>query len=418
MGVSAWFSIAEGDADIMRGSPLEQVLWGIVYVAATVGIFRNRNNVPQLLRLSLPIIAIVALATASTTWSADPSITLKRAFGLFGTTAFGYYIVSRFKLEDFVDTLGLTCYVVIALSLLAVVFVPSIGVMQNEYAGAWRGIFNHKNFFGEFMTLAFVTFATILLSKAWRRWIAATGLLLAVFLLVQSKSVSAWFVSFIVAFAIGLAVLYGHGLRGRVAAFAIGGAVLLAAVALLADSAYSQAILDLVGRDETLTGRADFWPEVTQAISFRPLLGYGYGAFWLPNGDFSYFIHSGSIPAHAHNGYLQASLDIGILGSAVAVLAILVAMHRGAALLGQGLPRGYMWPFLTTIYFAVVNLTESSIATYNSFNWIVFVVAFLYASQCVLTLPNRRRAEGERVLRRVAGFRSPKHIASRKAHAL
>jgi exopolysaccharide production protein ExoQ len=392
MGVSVWFTGAEGDDDIMRGSPLAQVLWGIVYLAAVVGLLRNRDKLPQLMRLSLPIIAIVALAAISTAWSADPTITLKRAFGLFGTTAFAYYIVSRFKLEEFVDILGLTCCVVIALSLLAVFFIPSVGIMQDEYAGAWRGIFNQKNIFGEFMALAFVTFATIMLSNTWRRWLATTGLVLAVLLIILSQSVTAWLVSLVLAFAICLAALYRRSSRGRFAALAIGGAVLLAAVTLFADGANSQALLGLVGRDETLTGRVDFWPQVTQAISAHPLLGYGYGAFWLPNGDFSYFIHSGSIPAHAHDGYLEACLDIGILGSAVCVLAILIAMRRSAALLARGLTHSYAWPFLITICFVAINLTESSIAKYNNFNWIVFVIAFLYASQTVMTPANKGRA--------------------------
>jgi exopolysaccharide production protein ExoQ len=412
MGVSAWFTGAEGDDDIMRGSSLAQLLWSIVYLAAVIGLLRNRNKLSQLMRFSLPIIAIVALATISTAWSIDPSITLKRAFGLFGTTAFGYYIVSRFKLEDFIDIFGVTCYVVIALSLLAVFLVPSIGVMQNEYVGAWRGIFNHKNTFGEFMALAFVTFATILLSKAWRRGIAATGVLLAVLLIIQSRSVTAWFVSLIVAFAIGLAVLYRHSVRGRRVALAVGAVMLVAALALLAYDGNGQALLGLVGRDDTLTGRADFWPEVVQAVSFHPLLGYGYGAFWLPNGDFSYFIHSGVIPAHAHNGYLEACLDIGMLGSAIGVLAILIAMRRGAALFAQPFTHRHTWPFLTTIYFLVINLTESSIAKYNNFNWIIFVIAFLYASQCVAMLSNRRRAAEERSMRGMANYRNAAAVAS------
>jgi exopolysaccharide production protein ExoQ len=405
MGVSVWFTGAESDADVMQGSPLAQLLWGTVYVAAVIGLLRNRTNLSQMMRLSLPFIAIIALALISTAWSIDPGITLKRAFGLFGTTAFGYYIVSRFKLADFVDIFGLTCSIVIALSLLAVFLAPSIGVMQDDHAGAWRGIFNHKNVFGEFMAIAIVTFATILLSKTWRRGIAATALLFAIFCIIESRSVTAWLASLVVAFALGLAVLFRRGVRGRRAALVIGAAALVVAAALLANGNDSQALLGLLGRDDTLTGRVDFWPEVVQAISFHPLLGYGYGAFWLPNGAFSYFIHSGDIPAHAHDGYLQASLDLGILGSGIGVFAVLIAMRRGAALLGQALPRHFMWPFLMTVYFVVVNLTESSIATYNNFNWVMFVIAFLYASQCVAMLSGRKRADEERVSRGMARYR-------------
>lgn len=415
MAVSLWFNGSDGDADVMQGSPLAQVLWGFVYFAAVVGLLRNRNKLFQLMRISLPIIAIVALAAISTVWSIDPSITLKRAFGLFGTTAFAYYIVSRFKLEDFVDIFGLTCYVIIALSLLAVFLVPSIGIMQTEHAGAWRGIFNHKNVFGEFMVLALTTFATILLSKAWRRGIAATGVVLAIFLVIRSQSVTAWFASLFVAFGIGLAVAYRHSVRGRFFALSICAAIVLAAVALLASGSDSEALLGLVGRDDTLSGRVDFWPEIMQAISLHPLLGYGYGAFWLPNGDFSYFVRSGESLPHAHNGYLEACLDIGMLGSAMGGLAILIGMRRGAALLTQAFTHSYTWPLLATIYFAFINLTESSIAKYNNFNWIIFLIAFLYASQRAVTLPDRKGAEKERVIRGVASYRNAAAVTYSKS---
>ena len=41
-----------------------------------------------------------------------------------------------------------------------------------------------------------------------------------------------------------------------------------------------QSLFDLLGRESNLTGRTDFWPYLQQAISERPILGYGYDAFF------------------------------------------------------------------------------------------------------------------------------------------
>ena len=40
-------------------------------------------------------------------------------------------------------------------------------------------------------------------------------------------------------------------------------------------------ILGFLGKDATLTGRTDLWEFVKICISQRPLLGWGFSAFWL-----------------------------------------------------------------------------------------------------------------------------------------
>lgn len=389
---SLWFSGTEGAADVMSGSLREQVLWGVVYLGAVIGIFRCRGNLRELLRGSLPIIAIMVLALVSTMWSTDPGITLKRAIGLWGTSAFAYYVASRFSLREFIAILGVACYATAILSLLAILLAPSIGVTQSYYAGAWRGIFFDKNYLGEFMVLSLLTFGIIILSRSWPRHVTLIGAALSAVLLLGSESVSALVISATLLIAAALMALWLQGARGRFIALALGVSALLIGLGLYAYGVDSQALLDAVGRDQTLTGRTDLWPQVVQAISNHLWLGYGYGAFWLPNGDMTYFISSGWTPAHAHNGYLEACLDLGAAGAIVAVLAILVALRRSVSLFGRQLAQCYAWPLLAVIYFMVANLTESSIATYNNFGWIVFVVAFLYASEAAKDPPGTSHA--------------------------
>ena len=390
MAVSVWFSGNEGSTDLLRGSLQEQVVWGIAYFGAAIGLLRCRESLGGLIRSSLPVIAIILLASLSTIWSTDPSITLKRAIGLLGTSAFAYYIAGRFKLTEFVGILGVTCYGIAILSFLAIVLVPSIGVMHDSYAGAWRGIFIDKNVLGEFMALSLLTFGVVIFSKLWPRRLAVIGAALSLALLVGSQSVSPLIICAVLLIAIALTVLYRRGSHGRLIALALGVSLFLIGLSALAGGLDGQFILNALGRNDTLTGRTDLWPQVVQAISNRPWLGYGYSAFWLPNGDFTYFISPNWTPNQSHNGYLEACLDVGVVGASTAVLAILVALRRGVASLDRHLASCYAWPLLAVIYFLAVNLTESSIAKYNNFNWIIFVVAFLYASQAA----GKRQNEG------------------------
>ena len=41
--------------------------------------------------------------------------------------------------------------------------------------------------------------------------------------------------------------------------------------------------LEFLGKDPTLTGRSELWAYVWKDIDLRPLLGWGYAAFWSVN---------------------------------------------------------------------------------------------------------------------------------------
>jgi O-antigen ligase len=66
-------------------------------------------------------------------------------------------------------------------------------------------------------------------------------------------------------------------------------------------------VTSTLGRDESFTGRTDIWRLVINAASRKPLLGYGYGAF--------YGLQSEKIgQTSSHSGYLDVYLETGIVG--------------------------------------------------------------------------------------------------------
>src|SRR5208337_4048948 len=78
-------------------------------------------------------------------------------------------------------------------------------------------------------------------------------------------------------------------------------------------------LLNMLGRDASLTGRTNLWTAVMIAIGRRPLLGYGYDAFWqgLRGESLQAAINAGWLPIHSHNGYLELALGLGIPGLAL-----------------------------------------------------------------------------------------------------
>jgi O-antigen ligase len=75
----------------------------------------------------------------------------------------------------------------------------------------------------------------------------------------------------------------------------------------------------MLGRDDTqnnasLSNRAPLWAELMDYVSDRPLLGYGYNAFWTSGRISKISDHQKWGVPNAHNTYLDQELSVGIPG--------------------------------------------------------------------------------------------------------
>jgi exopolysaccharide production protein ExoQ len=377
-----------GSDDQDSGSALAQIVWGLIYAGGFVGLFVERRRAWSLVRKSWPLALLVTLVGLSTLWSSDPDLTGKRAFGLLGTTAFAYYATCRFSLWTFVKILGISATIAAALSLLLVVVVPSLGIMHGEeYPGAWQGIYGHKNTLGESMSIGIVTLLAIALETTRRRRLLTIGAIaLCSLLLLGSQSATAYVSTIVGAVTLALTSLWRSSRHAGLARMAM--AIVALSVTVLA--LYPQALVQALGRDVSLTGRSDIWPVAIEAIANHPFLGYGYSIFWLPNGPYVDYIAATNWdfwrPAHAHNGFLELSLDVGLVGTALFVLILLYAIWRAMRYAVTAPQMSSAWPLAAIASFIVANTTDVSIAAYNSPYWVIFVAAFLY------TLPDSPRA--------------------------
>ena len=117
----------------------------------------------------------------------------------------------------------------------------------------------------------------------------------------------------------------------------------------------------MFGRDLTFTGRTDIWSYVVDAIKERPVLGYGYGAFWRADGFASYFVANrfGFFVSHAHSSMLDASLDLGVPFSVlVSLMLVMGFMGVGKRLLvGRNVRSQALWSALL-IGLGITSLSE------------------------------------------------------------
>ncbi len=344
-------------------------------------VFRHRERARELFVPALPVLALVALVACSTLWSDDPAVTLRRAFGLAGTTLIGYSVAVRYGVERFITLLAITAGIAAVVSLAVIVAVPGYGRMQVDYPGAWQGIFSDKNRLGQFMALGALAFIPVLReARGKRRLLAALGMAACVVVLLGSESLTAALVAALGALLV-VTLYAGGGNRAALVAFATVAIVATCVGTAVAFNVNLDSIAGAFGRDATLTGRTGVWPYVAGAIADRPFFGYGYSTFWRPDGAFVQYLPTqlGWRPYHAHDGYLELVLDIGIVGLAIFVIALGTALARTLRRIPDIRPIFAPLPLAVLLYYITINVTESAIAKYNEANWIVFVAVFLTA---------------------------------------
>ena len=93
---------------------------------------------------------------------------------------------------------------------------------------------------------------------------------------------------------------------------------------------YVEAIFGAFNKSSNLTGRTDIWPAILSEIAKRPWTGYGYASYWQEwrgNNDPSISFTFPHI-RHAHNGFLELALQLGLVG----VILYALFSLRGIAL--------------------------------------------------------------------------------------
>jgi exopolysaccharide production protein ExoQ len=322
----------------------------------------------------------VGLALLSTTWSAAPSVTLVRSVAFAGTTLLGLYLAVTFDLNELLKLLAWVLGALAVLSVFYALALPQYGLYFDTRGQSWRGIFSHKNILGRDMTFSALVFLALALQNRrhilpWIGFLLSGGLILA-----SDSKTSLLILALLLLIAIGYPLLrLDLALTVPLACAAlifVGGTA-----AWLWDHLYSA--LDLLNRDVTLTGRADLWDAVIEMIGQHPWLGYGHAAFWLGMDGPSAYIWAlvGWQPPHAHNGFLDVTLELGLLGLILLLLLLGSTFARALTLALRRNRGNQIFPLLFITFILLLTLVESGHLGRNSIFWVTFSALTLMRSQ-------------------------------------
>jgi O-antigen ligase len=138
-------------------------------------------------------------------------------------------------------------------------------------------------------------------------------------------------------------------------------------------------VLNLLGRDATLTGRTPLWGLIWERIKLHPLLGYGYGGFWLqwapPSGDiWRISMRTGGwLPPNGHNGFIDLLAELGFAGLGAFLVSFASNVVRALRLVRESVSAVDLFPLLFLYLLLLTNLTESALVTHNSLLWLLYI---------------------------------------------
>lgn len=359
----------------VQGNVAMQVLWAGIYAVALITLYLLLTRLRHAARIAgrdKLLWLLVGLALVSVFWSEAPAVTLRRGIALLGATAFGFYLAVRYTRREIVELLVWTFGLIAILSMGFILLMPSLGVHSHYQFAAWRGVYVHKNTLGCMMVLAAIVWLLYSIDHFKENKWNFIFFALAVVLLFQSQSVTA---TLILGALLVMVLIFRKARRRK---FWGAGMLLLLGGGCLAwwlGDNLLVIILDVLGRNETLSGRTELWQLIWDQIRQRPWLGYGYNAFWLgwqgPSGEVWQVLNW--TPPHAHNGYLDIWLQLGLAGLVLLLISLLVNLIKAFTLARKKSDMVGLFPLLMLVFMMMHNISESTFME-NFFFWILYVM--------------------------------------------
>ncbi len=353
------------------GSLATEILWAGLYALFFVLAFAHRQRPVATLLRDRIISLLLGLAVLSTLWSDSPSVSLWENARLIATTFFAIYLAKTYSLDDIFHMVAWVTALVAVLSIIFALALPQYGLGEYMRQPVWTGVFDQKNTLGGIMALGALTWLIVALGAGPSRWLGVLLFTTCSLLVALSASETSLVVECVSVVAIAAFAKVHRSIH------ILALLCLIALVALFVTQAKDpvNVVFGLLNRNQDLTGRTEIWSMVMDAILKHPWLGYGYHAFWRGADGPSVDVRlAGWIPPHAHNGFLDLALDLGIAGPLLFVCLLARPAFDALRLAKQRTKALDLFPLVFLLFILLSNLTEGGNVTPNNIFWELLVM--------------------------------------------
>lgn len=356
--------------------PLEQkVVLAPAYAITLALMVNNSGQILLALRRSPLMTFLLILPFISIIWSESGSTSMRRAVSLTLSMGLAYVLATRFSPRQLLLLVGGVLGASLAGSLAVLIVAPATATMPD---GTMRGLFGHKNLLGWYAAVALVLAAIMMMQAAIPRWSGLAIFAVGLPCLVLSGSMTA-VVTVVVAAFLALFYTLLRRLNGPGRALLVLLTLQAFVLAYFVGSAIVASSLESLGKDASLTGRVPLWNFVDDAIRQRPLLGYGYEAFWSDGSAAGWQIRTlvAWDTPNAHQGYRDILLSFGLVGFVPFTIVIIRTLGRAAQ--HHRLAPDDSWLGLNVLLgmFLVMNTAESIFYNPHSYMFTLFITIVL-----------------------------------------
>lgn len=280
----------------------------------------------------------LAWCAASVLWADVPSMTMRRCLVLGCLVLGAAGIVRQLTRRELLHL----AWIIPAAGLM-------IGISTELALGTFKPFTGDYRFAGTLhpnsqgLSLAAMCLAAFCLAREsnWRqrRYLVVLGVGLVFLVLTKSRTS---FAGVVIALVVLATVRTASGLKWSVGLAGLGSVCAAALVVLLFGIDVERELTDvaLLGRKEqaaSLTGRKPIWTILSDYVTQRPLVGYGYDSFWTPDRIETVSSELQWGVREAHSAYLDILLSVGVIGACLLAAVVLYALSKSWRN-GQGVP--------------------------------------------------------------------------------
>jgi O-antigen ligase len=293
----------------------------------------------------------------------------------------------HYDLKEITTLLSGFGVLILAASAFLIIFNSNIGVMNyHSIQGAWRGLFWHKNHFGliaAFINLLFlINLIDSIRSGNKQKYVWGLLYLLSFLFIFKSDSAAAYITTICLTAVVLIAFLW---LRFKTKLRRVHYWIFFSALILLLAIAFlgRNFIFGTFNRDASLTGRVPMWSYLFKTyMEKRPLLGYGFNAFWYDN------FHRVNIQAVAgypdpivisDNGFIDILVNTGVIGFLLFLVFYFGMWWRSVKTAKEAVNLYGLFPLFLMCFTLIANISWSLLFENENF-FMLAMVAVLFCN--------------------------------------
>ncbi len=403
--VSQWLTLGTWNfATPDEGSPIDAIYFFSLIILGAFVLRQRGITLSVFSRYNLWLVVFLSYCLVAILWSDDPFVAVKRWIKILAHPIMVLIVLTDPNpMEAVKRFLKRAAYVLVPLSILFIKYYPEYGRGFDAWSGLGfnQGVNLNKNELGYCCMIfgLFFFWNTLQAFKIKNRKIRRSEVILNIafvgmvwWLLKLASSATS-----LACLIIGMTIILVLGLpfvnRRHVGIYVVIGLVAFAAAEPM--FGIYKHVLDVLGRDPTLTDRTNVWHDALK-LQPDPIIGAGFESFWLGKRLQKLWDVYWWRPNQAHNGYIETYLNLGWLGI-FALAAVVIGTFR--KICGDLLVRFEFARLRLAFLFAILayNFTEATFKGVHLVWTIFYLIAVDYprigAPRKQPSRPNLRRSE-------------------------